>query len=75
MAYCLAFDLTMSLSCNLRLVQQQAEEAGEDWERKRAWNYSAEAVEKWEERQEKKAKRAENDFTGRFGFVTLSFDT
>ncbi|RUS14557.1 hypothetical protein BC937DRAFT_93640 [Endogone sp. FLAS-F59071] len=45
------------------LARKQAEEAGEDWERKRAWNYSAEAVEKWEERQEKKAKRAENDFT------------
>ncbi|RUS29894.1 SYF2 splicing factor-domain-containing protein [Jimgerdemannia flammicorona] len=57
-------------------VRIQVEDAGEDWERKRAWNYSAEAVEKWEEKQEKRAKRAEHGFTGSSNpfFLLLSDD-
>ncbi|KAG9303740.1 hypothetical protein G9A89_018637 [Geosiphon pyriformis] len=45
------------------MTQKEAEKNGEDWERKNFWKYSAESVEKWEEKQEKKAKRAEIGFT------------
>ncbi|CAJ0767305.1 21122_t:CDS:2, partial [Entrophospora sp. SA101] len=38
--------------------RQEAIENGEDYERKKFWEYSAEAVEKWEKKQQKKLKRS-----------------
>lgn len=38
------------------LLKADAEEAGEDFERKRAWDWTAEEAERWDRRQEKKAK-------------------
>ncbi|CAG8533218.1 6812_t:CDS:2 [Funneliformis caledonium] len=45
------------------LAKQQAEERGEDYERSKFWEYSAESVEKWEKKQEKKAKKSDVAFT------------
>ncbi|CAG8492907.1 6949_t:CDS:2 [Acaulospora morrowiae] len=45
------------------LARQEAEEKGEDYERKQFWNYSVESVEKWEKKQEKKLKRSDIAFT------------
>ncbi|CAG8432968.1 11029_t:CDS:2 [Diversispora eburnea] len=45
------------------LAQKEAEERGEDYERKKYWNYSIESVENWEKKQEKVDKRKENSFT------------
>ncbi|CAJ0835930.1 13444_t:CDS:2 [Entrophospora sp. SA101] len=43
--------------------RQEAIENGEDYERKKFWEYSAEAVEKWEKKQQKKLKRSNIAFT------------
>ncbi|ORY08318.1 SYF2-domain-containing protein [Basidiobolus meristosporus CBS 931.73] len=45
------------------LARKEATENGEDYERKRFWDYSVERVENWEKKQEKKAKRADTAFT------------
>ncbi|KAL1918240.1 uncharacterized protein VTP21DRAFT_3506 [Calcarisporiella thermophila] len=45
------------------LAQKEAEEQGEDYQRKQYWNYSIEEVEQWEQRQEEKRKRADFSFT------------
>ncbi|RIA94678.1 SYF2 splicing factor-domain-containing protein [Glomus cerebriforme] len=45
------------------LAKQEAQIRGENYERKRFWDYSAESVEKWEKKQEKKAKKANTGFT------------
>ena len=47
------------------MILQQAEEKGEDHERSQFWGYSAESVEKWEKKQEKKAKKSDVAFTGK----------
>ncbi|ORX62121.1 SYF2-domain-containing protein [Hesseltinella vesiculosa] len=48
----------------LRLQEkQQAEDAGEDYERKQFWKYSAESVANWEAKQAKKNSRANEGFT------------
>ncbi|RHZ74127.1 hypothetical protein Glove_227g92 [Diversispora epigaea] len=44
-------------------AQKEAEERGEDYERKKYWNYSIESVENWEKKQEKVDKRKEISFT------------
>lgn len=46
------------------MAKQEAEEAGEDYERSQFWNYSAESVERWNEKQEAKRIRMDNKFTG-----------
>jgi pre-mRNA-splicing factor SYF2 len=46
------------------IAKRDAEEAGEDYERSQFWNYSAESVEKWNEKQEAKRIRMDNKFTG-----------
>ncbi|KAI9257334.1 SYF2 splicing factor-domain-containing protein [Phascolomyces articulosus] len=43
--------------------KQKARDSGEDYERKQFWKYSAESVEKWEEKMQQKAERANNGFT------------
>lgn len=48
--------------------RMNAEERGEDYERKRFWEYSAESVEKWEEKQEEKRIKSDIAFTD-FGQV------
>ncbi|RHZ44456.1 hypothetical protein Glove_724g5 [Diversispora epigaea] len=45
------------------LARKEAEEKGEDYERKQFWNYSVEEVEKWEKKQERKHKHADIEFT------------
>ncbi|KAF9116017.1 hypothetical protein BGX27_005250 [Mortierella sp. AM989] len=45
------------------MAKRDAEEAGEDYERSQFWNYSAESVEKWNEKQEAKRFRMDNKFT------------
>ncbi|KAF8934388.1 hypothetical protein BGZ47_010388 [Haplosporangium gracile] len=45
------------------MSKQEAEEAGEDYERSQFWNYSAESVERWNEKQEAKRVRMDNKFT------------
>ncbi|KAF9351805.1 hypothetical protein BGX26_010237 [Mortierella sp. AD094] len=45
------------------MAKRDAEEAGEDYERSQFWNYSAESVEKWNEKQEAKRIRMDNKFT------------
>ncbi|KAG0007214.1 hypothetical protein BGZ80_004934, partial [Entomortierella chlamydospora] len=45
------------------IAKRDAEEAGEDYERSQFWNYSAESVEKWNEKQEAKRIRMDNKFT------------
>ncbi|KAF9916250.1 hypothetical protein BX616_004248 [Lobosporangium transversale] len=45
------------------MAKRDAEEAGEDYERSQFWNYSAESVEKWNEKQEAKRQRMDNKFT------------
>ncbi|OAQ26492.1 SYF2-domain-containing protein [Linnemannia elongata AG-77] len=45
------------------MAKQEAEEAGEDYERSQFWNYSAESVERWNEKQEAKRIRMDNKFT------------
>ncbi|CAO3618371.1 unnamed protein product [Mucor hiemalis] len=45
------------------LEKQEAEDAGEDYQRKQFWKYSAESAAAWEKKMEKKAKRANNGFT------------
>ncbi|KAG0271979.1 hypothetical protein BGZ95_000144 [Linnemannia exigua] len=45
------------------IAKQEAEEAGEDYERSQFWNYSAESVERWNEKQEAKRVRMDNKFT------------
>ncbi|KAI9318687.1 SYF2 splicing factor-domain-containing protein [Dichotomocladium elegans] len=43
--------------------KQKAREAGEDYERKQFWKFSAESVEAWEEKMKDKAERANVGFT------------
>ncbi|KAG0314097.1 hypothetical protein BGZ99_008369 [Dissophora globulifera] len=45
------------------IAKRDAEDAGEDYERSQFWNYSAESVEKWNEKQEAKRARMDNQFT------------
>ncbi|CAO3661026.1 unnamed protein product [Umbelopsis vinacea] len=45
------------------LEKQEAEERGEDYERKQFWKYSAESVDAWEKKIAKKSKNAETDYT------------
>ncbi|KAF9966350.1 hypothetical protein BGZ70_002586 [Mortierella alpina] len=45
------------------MAKRDAEEAGEDYERSQFWNYSAESVERWTEKQEAKRIRMDNQFT------------
>jgi pre-mRNA-splicing factor SYF2 len=40
-------------------------DSGEDYERKQFWKYSAESVETWEKKLAKKARLANNGFTGK----------
>lgn len=47
------------------LEKQEAKEAGEDYERKQFWKYSAESAASWEKKMAKKAKMANNGFTGK----------
>ncbi|KAI8147592.1 SYF2 splicing factor-domain-containing protein [Fennellomyces sp. T-0311] len=44
-------------------AKQQARDNGEDYERKQFWKYSAESVEAWEEKMQRKAEMANNGFT------------
>ncbi|KAI7897511.1 SYF2 splicing factor-domain-containing protein [Cokeromyces recurvatus] len=44
------------------LEKQEAEDKGEDYERKQFWKYSAESVEAWERKMAKKAKKANTGF-------------
>ena len=46
------------------IAKRDAEEAGEDYERSQFWNYSAESVERWNEKQDSKRIRMDNKFTG-----------
>lgn len=46
------------------LEKQEAEEKGEDYERKQFWKYSAESAAAWEKKMAKKARMANNGFTG-----------
>ncbi|CAO3626485.1 unnamed protein product [Cunninghamella blakesleeana] len=43
--------------------KQKAEDAGEDYERKQFWKYSAESVANWEKKMAKKKSMANNGFT------------
>lgn len=45
--------------------KQDALDNGEDYERKQFWKYSAESVETWEKKIAKKARLANNGFTGK----------
>ncbi|KAF9983290.1 hypothetical protein BGZ75_005259 [Mortierella antarctica] len=45
------------------MAKRDAEEAGEDYERSQFWGYSAESVERWNEKQEAKRVRMDNKFT------------
>ncbi|KAF1802502.1 SYF2 splicing factor-domain-containing protein [Mucor lusitanicus] len=45
------------------LEKQEAEDKGEDYERKQFWKYSAESAAAWEKKMAKKAKMANNGFT------------
>ncbi|OBZ89986.1 Pre-mRNA-splicing factor syf2 [Choanephora cucurbitarum] len=45
------------------LEKQEAEDKGEDYERKQFWKYSAESTALWEEKMAKKAQRANHGFT------------
>ncbi|KAK4502843.1 hypothetical protein PRZ48_006269 [Zasmidium cellare] len=48
---------------NHKLLKAEVEEAGEDFERKRAWDWTAEESEKWDQRMaEKKRNREKNAF-------------
>jgi pre-mRNA-splicing factor SYF2 len=42
----------------------EAAEAGEDLERKRAWQYSIEDNERWDKKLKQKASRGNHEFTG-----------
>ncbi|KAF9167941.1 hypothetical protein DFQ26_002395 [Actinomortierella ambigua] len=44
------------------LDKQEMEEAGEDYERSQFWGYSVESVEKWNEKEEAKKERRNNEF-------------
>ena len=46
------------------MEKRDLEEAGKDYERSQYWGYSAESVERWNEKQEAKKKRMDNKFTG-----------
>jgi pre-mRNA-splicing factor SYF2 len=46
------------------LEKQEAEDKGEDYERKQFWKYSAESAAAWEKKMAKKARMANNGFTG-----------
>lgn len=45
------------------MEKQEAEDKGEDYERKQFWKYSAESAAAWEKKMAKKAKMANNGFT------------
>jgi len=47
------------------MEKRDLEEAGEDYERSQFWGYSAESVERWNEKQEAKKNRMDNKFTGK----------
>ncbi|KAG0046803.1 hypothetical protein BGZ83_008018 [Gryganskiella cystojenkinii] len=45
------------------IEKRDLEEAGKDYERSQYWGYSAESVERWNEKQEAKKNRMDNKFT------------
>ncbi|KAF9437815.1 hypothetical protein BGZ76_010979 [Entomortierella beljakovae] len=45
------------------MAKQEADEAGEDYERSQFWGYSVESVERWNEKQDAKKFRMDNKFT------------
>lgn len=47
--------------------KQEAQETGEDLERKRAWEYTIEDNEKWDKKVARKGRRGDFSFTGQFG--------
>lgn len=55
------------------LEKQEAQDAGEDYERKQFWKYSAESAAAWEKKMAKKAKMANNGFTGKLPFKKTFF--
>ncbi|KAI8966876.1 SYF2-domain-containing protein [Daldinia sp. FL1419] len=64
----LATDPTALVSLNRRrviatqkLLKAETEEAGEDFERKRAWDWTAEESERWDKRMKKKAAHRDNN--------------
>ena len=46
------------------MAKRDMEEAGEDYERSQFWGYSAESVERWNEKEEAKKQRMDQRFTG-----------
>ena len=54
------------------MAKRDAEEAGEDYERSQFWNYSAESVERWTEKEEAKRIRMDNKFTGKAKEIELT---
>jgi pre-mRNA-splicing factor SYF2 len=52
----------------------EAEETGEDLERKRNWEYSIEDNERWEKKLARKERRAQFEFTGSHDFVRPSLE-
>ncbi|KAG2214363.1 hypothetical protein INT47_000919 [Mucor saturninus] len=56
------------------LEKQEAKDAGEDYERKQFWKYSAESAASWEKKMEKKARAANNGFTGKFMITLKNID-
>lgn len=55
------------------MEKQEARDNGEDFERKQFWKYSAESAEAWEKKQAKKAKMANNGFTGKNIYILFFF--
>jgi pre-mRNA-splicing factor SYF2 len=53
----------------MKLTKQDAEDAGEDYERKRAWDWTMEESEAWDQRRaQKQRNRDESGFAGNLGF-------
>jgi pre-mRNA-splicing factor SYF2 len=50
-----------------KLLKAETEAAGEDFERKRAWDWTVEESEKWDKRQDKKQKHRDNNNFQDFG--------
>lgn len=46
------------------MAKRDMEEAGEDYERSQFWGYSAESVERWNEKEDAKKARMDQRFTG-----------
>lgn len=52
------------------LDKRDAEERGDDWERSKAWGYSIEDNERWEEKLEKKEEGKDRGAVGEFISIT-----